>query len=87
MASRSRCSLHLNKLDEFAAFCEADGWKRAPAKGSYEVLRMTKKGKEPLIVHTKNATKEHLTTWGMSAVMLGQWFRNRQPATTPEQTP
>lgn len=71
--SRSRQMLHLSKLDEFAAFCESQGFQRDPPKDYYEVLRMTKPGSEPLLVHKKLYAKEHVTTWGVSQRMFYRW--------------
>ena len=78
--SRSRNSLHLSKLEEFATFCANDGWSREQPKDYYEVLRMTKPGKEPLIVHKKLGAKEHATTWGNSQMMFANWIKSRRSA-------
>lgn len=79
--SRSRCQLHLTKLDEFAAYCATKGFVRVePLANAYEVLRMTKKGSEPVIVHARMRASEHGTTWGMSQRMLQSWFSARNSA-------
>jgi hypothetical protein len=79
----SRHRLHVTKLEEFAAFCEAHGWTRQPLKGAYEVLRMTHSTKHPLIVHTKLENRsgglpEHLTLHGTAESMFSQWMRERK---------
>ncbi len=79
--SRSRNSLHLSKLEEFAAFCVNDGWVRQQPKGYDEVLRMTKTGKEPLIVHKQAGAKEHATTWGNSQMMFVNWIKSKRAET------
>ncbi len=80
MDLRSRNSLARNKLEEFKAFCAANGWIQQPIKGDYEVLRMCHPDwKEPMIVHQRiNVDSVHLTTWGNSADMLRRYFRNRK---------
>ena len=75
---RSRNQLHLSKLEEFAAFCETQGFTRDAPKGEYEVLRMTRAKGEPVIVHAKLGAKEHATTWGMSARMYIKWRRSKR---------
>lgn len=79
---RSRCSLHLSKLDEFAAFCETRGFTRVIPKGEYEILRMELKDSAPVIVHKRLDAKEHATTWGVSATLFRQWQRSKRRART-----
>lgn len=89
---RSRCTLAMNKLPEFEAHCSRKGWVKVANKGEYEVLRMTKKGSEPLIVHAKlgplfGKGEGHATTWGLSARLLQSWLDTRKHqalTTTPE---
>lgn len=68
MTSRSRCTLHMDKLEEFAKFCATRGWVRHDLNGHFEVLRM-KKGREWLLVYTTNHAVEHYTTYGPSEDM------------------
>lgn len=62
--SRSRCLLHLSKLDAFRAFCESRGWTNDPVLADYQRLRMTKDGHAMLIVYAKNDATEHCTVFG-----------------------
>ncbi|MBT2142724.1 MULTISPECIES: hypothetical protein [unclassified Rhodanobacter] len=77
---RSRCQLHLSKIDEFAAYCETQGFRRVAVKGGYEILRMVAMKGEPVIVHAKSGSKEHATTWGMSERMYLKWQRSKRAA-------
>lgn len=83
----SRNRLHTSKLEEFAAYCERIGWTRVAPKGDYEVLRMTRIGSDPLIVHTRLATHAggapvHLTLHGVAERMFNGYLRTR-PAAPP----
>ena len=76
----SQSTILPNKLEEFAKFCEADGWTRQPIKGEYEVLRMTHATRHPLIVHTRLQTHagndvQHLTLHGTAESMFSKWQR------------
>jgi hypothetical protein len=76
----SRNRLHTSKLEDFAAYCERIGWARETPKGEYEVLRMTRTGSLPLIVHTKLATSAgnapvHLTLHGAAERMFDGYQR------------
>ena len=75
---RSRCQLHLSKIDEFATYCETQGFRRIDTKGDYEVLRMVAVKGEPVIVHARSRSKEHATTWGMSERMYLKWRRSKR---------
>lgn len=85
---RSRCTLHVNQLEPFIAFCQSLDWVKLPTKGDFEVLRMRHpKAKEPLLVHKKlgrwdpkeNSFKlVHYTTWGQSAVLVKQFLRAKK---------
>jgi hypothetical protein len=82
----SRHRLHVTKLEEFAVFCEANGWKRQPLKGEYEVLRMTHAVKHPLIIHTRLQTHsgndvQHLTLHGTAESMFSRWMSSRKQPT------
>lgn len=78
---RSRCTLHVNKLDDFRAFCLAHGWAAEEPKG-YEVLRM-RKGRKVATVFRKERTLAgnapvHYTTWGDSSALLTKFLRSRK---------
>ena len=81
--SRSRCTLHINKLADFTAWLEGKGWKKVETKDHYEALRMTHKSKyglKTLLVHRKDSATEHLTTWGESEQLVQKWLREREAA-------
>jgi hypothetical protein len=78
----SRHRLHVDKLEQFAKYCEAQGWARVATKGEYEVLRMTKGTQPPLIVHTKLATHAgnapvHLTLHGIAERLFTSFIREK----------
>ena len=78
---RSRCTLHVNKLEEFTAWLESKGWSKVEPKSCYEALRMRFKGEDgwkTLLVHIKNAATEHLTTWGTSELAVRSWLKERK---------
>ena len=80
MSKRSRCRLHINKLEGFKNWLAARGWQEHECKGPYEVLRMRlKKGGEwrTLLVFTKGNANEHLTTYGLSYDLMKKWFKER----------
>lgn len=82
---RSRCKLHVNKLDDFRAYCIAHGWTVEPAKG-FEVLRL-RKGRQLATVYRRETTAAgdppvHYTTWGQSSALLTNFFRSRRHANT-----
>lgn len=75
--------LHVSKLEAFAAFCSKEGWQRVDTKGDYEVLRMTRIGSNPLIVHTKLATHAgnapvHLTLHGVAEKIFTRFVRSQE---------
>jgi hypothetical protein len=70
--------LHKSKLEEFAAYCESQGWLREPVKGDYEVLRMRQKGSSPLIVWDRLNAREHYTTEGNSEYMFSWWKKSKR---------
>lgn len=88
---RSRCTLAMSRLPEFEAHCVSKGWTKVPIKGEYEVLRMTKKGEEPMIAHAKLGPlctgNGHATTWGRSARLLQSWLDTRKNQSALTQTP
>lgn len=80
---RSRSTLHQSKVEQFALFCQENGWQRRDVKGLYEVLRMVHPEKRhPLLVFKRDAAKEHLTTYGHSAVMLALYMKARKEKST-----
>lgn len=76
---RSRCLLMPRHLPDFAKFCEGRGWVSVPTKGDYEVLRMRHPDiAEPLMVHRRDVSEVHLTTWGKSQSMADKFFNQRR---------
>lgn len=58
---RDRCLLHLNQLDNFAAYMARFGWSREETKGFYEKLRLAKAGQPPIVIYARAAAREHVT--------------------------
>lgn len=78
---RSRCQLHFSKIEEFISFCEAEGYTREkPITDVCEVLRLTKKGRVPIIAHKRDRATQHVTTWGESERMFLKFQRSKQVA-------
>lgn len=80
-----RGSLHVSKLDDFAAWMESKGWVREKQKGHYEVLRMrrpkseTPPGKSTvLLVHRKDTDTQHYSLHGESSYWFTRWMRERR---------
>ena len=86
---KDRNRLHLSKLDEFAAFCEADGWRREAPKGNFEVLRMRNpEWSGPLLVHARANETGYLTVHLHSRSMLDRFLGARAaPSPTPPAAP
>ena len=75
---RSRADLHFSKIEDFAKYCEAQGWVREPLKSEFEVLRMRKETEStPLLVHSRDLAKEHCTIWGTSYVLYSEWRKSQ----------
>lgn len=73
----TRNQLHISKLGDFTLWLMAHGWQYQPAKGEYEVLRMTKESiKGPLLVYSRLASKEHLTVYGHSDRWFNKWMKS-----------
>jgi len=76
--SRSRCTLHKSKLNEFRDWLIQRGWKEAKPKGDYEVLRMRWKREPPLLIYDRLESKEHYTTYDIGETLVRQWIRERK---------
>jgi hypothetical protein len=79
--SRSRNTLHVDKLADFTAWLIGKGWLQQEKKGPYEVLRMTRRGKysnKTLIVHKKLESERYCTTLGESEHAVQQWLKERR---------
>ena len=86
MANRS--TLSVNKIDEFKAWLEKDGWQIQETKGFYEVLRAVKQGrKHPLLVYfrhdTNNETKlVHYTVLDRDIGVVWEYLKEKKNATS-----
>ena len=68
--------LHKNKLEAFKKWLIADGWELQDLKGTYEVLRARKVGKDrPLIIYSKMDAKEHLSVDKRDMGVVGAFLR------------
>lgn len=75
MADRHR--LHISKLDDFKEWLIKDGWDIEEPKGTWEVLRARKSGRNnPLIVYTKMDAKEHLSVMDRDSGVIGAFLRD-----------
>ena len=79
-----RCTLHINKLDEFKEWLIQDGWEILPiSRNPYEVLRAKKKGKQyPLVVYKKAEAKEHLSIADMNMPIVEAFLRDSKKKRT-----
>lgn len=74
-----RCSLHVDKLEAFAAWCCANGWTREPTKGPHEVLRLCRSNKPPVVVYKREHNARgndvaHVTLpSGIAVLMFRAW--------------
>jgi len=60
--SSIRGVLHLNRLDAFAEWARALGWRREPTKGLYEVLRLRHpKVQAPIVLYARTEPTDHAT--------------------------
>lgn len=84
MADRSR--LHINKLEEFKEWLVKDGWEIQEPKGTWEVMRARKAGRQnPLIVYTKMNAKEHLSVMDRDSGVIGAFLRDsKKPKTNAD---
>ena len=84
MADRHR--LHISKLDDFKEWLIKDGWDIEEPKGTWEVLRARKSGRNnPLIVYTKMDAKEHLSVMDRDSGVIGAFLRDsKKPKTNAD---
>lgn len=77
--SRSRSTLHKNKLEDFREYLKFRGFVLEPTKGDFEVIRARHPlGKEPLIIHGRTAGGDHLTAWGVGLTLTKQYLRDKR---------
>ena len=75
----SRHRLHLSKLDEFAAYCAAQGYSRGePIAAACEVLRLTKSRAPAIIAHARHRATQHATLHGEGERMFSRFVRAQQ---------
>jgi hypothetical protein len=77
--NRSRNMLALSKLEEFAKWAVSQGYRREPTKGTYEVLRLRKKGESP-VLYFKRDKGEHATSYGDGTALVKLWINSRKQA-------
>lgn len=84
MADRHR--LHTSKLEDFKEWLVKDGWDIEEPKGTWEVLRARKSGRNnPLIVYTKMDAKEHLSVMDRDSGVIGAFLRDsKKPKTNAD---
>ena len=75
--NRSRNLLALSKLEEFAVWAVSQGYRREPTKGTYEVLRLRKKGDSPVLFF-KRDRGEHATSYGDGTALVQLWINTRK---------
>ena len=82
----NRHTLHISKLDFFREWLVKDGWEIEQPKGTYEVLRARKSGRNnPLIVYIKADAKEHLSLMDRDSGVIGAFLRDcRKPKTNAD---
>ena len=81
--NRSRSLLALAKLEEFAVWAVTQGYRREPTKGSYEILRLRKKGEAPVLYFRRDkgmmgGEPQHATSYGDGTTLVQQWINNRK---------
>lgn len=78
-----RASLHLSKLDDFAAFAATRGFVREPTKGAYEVLRLRRGQEPPLLYYRRHGDHASIPEYfgkgakNPSQGLVSAWFRAR----------
>lgn len=81
MADRS--TLHVSKLDDFAAWAESQGFTREPTRGTWERLRLHHpKRRHPLIVYERIGSQGggklvHLTVLDRDRDVVRRYLRER----------
>jgi hypothetical protein len=67
----------MTKLVDFAAWAVSQGYNREPTKGTYEVLRLRKKGMSPVLFF-KRDKGEHATSYGEGTALVQLWINTRK---------
>jgi hypothetical protein len=75
--NRSRALLVLTKVVDFAAWAVCQGYKVEPTKGTYEILRLRKKGESPILFF-KRDKGAHATSYGDGTTLVQQWINTRK---------
>ncbi len=77
----SRNRLSVTKLDDFIAFCEADGWVLEKPKGDFEVARLRRHGKLAVIwrrsSNSSGTPLQNLTLDRVGEVLFDIWIKER----------
>ena len=77
IGNRTRNLLALSKLEEFAVWAVSQGYRREPTKGTYEVLRLRKKGESPVLFFRRDKG-EHATSYGDGTALVQLWINTRK---------
>lgn len=75
--NRTRNLLAITKLVDFAAWAQCQGYKVEPTKGTYEVLRLRKKGESP-VLYFKRDGAQHATSYGEGTALVQLWINSRK---------
>jgi len=76
-------TLALTRLDDFASWCESNGWTREPPKGIYEVLRLVPQstvGLRPMVFYRRDRGGHVHASYGtgtLEARWVQKWLRQR----------
>ena len=75
--NRARNLLALSKMEEFAKWAVSHGYRREPTKGTYEVLRLRRKGESP-VLYFKRDGAQHATSYGEGTALVQLWINTRK---------
>lgn len=72
-----RATLHRNKLADFAAWAEGQGYEREKTRGEYEVLRLRKAPSPPLIFFARLGG-DHVTFQNPARDLVWRFIRENR---------
>ena len=80
---RDRALLALSRLEEFASWAAAQGYRREAVKGTYEILRLRTQGQKPVLFYRKDRTAGggepvHATCQSDGSRLVHRWLSNRK---------
>jgi hypothetical protein len=81
--NRSRSLLALSMLRVFEEWAVTQGYRREPTKGSYEILRLRKKGEAPVLYFRRDkgsfgGEPQHATSYGEGTKLVQRWINTRK---------